>query len=100
MRLTAIIAALALSGCATATPGSESVMLSTAADVEGCERLGEAQGDQNLIGGVLQGEARADALRRMRNAAYGMGATNLVMLDMSTGFGGANTNGIAYRCPS
>lgn len=101
MRIIAIaVSAAALAGCQTATPESSNIVVTGNPElVRGCEFLGQEQGSQYLIGGVmLMGAAQDDANRRLRNRAAERGATHLLTTNQQMGMGGASATGDLYRC--
>lgn len=99
MKHYSIVLFSALAACAAPQAGSERIVLTGNTEVVKCCRfLQQASGDQNLIGGMLAGAAREDAMRQLRNKAAEIGGTHIVTQSVSTGWSGANAVGDVYRC--
>lgn len=99
MRFLILAAASFAGACASPQAGSERIVLTGNTEVvKGCKFLQQASGDQNLIGGVLAGAAREDAVNRLKNRAVEIGGTHIVTQSVSTGWAGANAVGDIYRC--
>lgn len=63
----------------------------------GCQRLGEV-GGSSVMGGIMQTLAYDSALKEMREKTLAAGGTHLLIIDLTTGYSGANGYGEAYRC--
>ncbi len=88
-------------GCTTTTPAGQKVrVVSSPGAVQGCQYLTSVRGDQNLYGGILlSGAAHQDALNQMIEKTAAAGGNRLYYTSGSSGLGGANLVGDAYRCP-
>lgn len=95
----AIGAAALLTACTTATPQAANVRIVGAPqEVQGCTRIGNVRGDQNIYGGIFAGAAYDDALNQMKNKTAKAGGNTLLIISSSTGWAGANAMGDAYKC--
>lgn len=65
--------------------------------VSGCERLAEVRGS-SAWGGVVQIMAYNRALAQLKARAEKLGATHVLLMDVSSGPMGSNMLGVAYRC--
>lgn len=90
----------ALSSCTTTSPQANAVqVVGSPQAVAGCKYVKSVKGDQNLIGGVMfQGAAYNDAINQMKQKTYEAGANRLYVVNATSGLGGANAIGDAYKC--
>jgi uncharacterized protein YbjQ (UPF0145 family) len=65
--------------------------------VAGCERLTEIKGS-SAWGGMVQNMAYNRALSQLKARAEKLGATHVLLLDVSSGTMGSNMLGVAYKC--
>mgnify|MGYP003384548373 CR=1 FL=1 len=99
MRIFTATVAIIVSACVPQQEAARGIVLTGNTEVvKGCKFIEQANGDQNLIGGVLAGLAREDAVRQIRNRAAEIGGTHVVTQNISTGWAGANAVGDIYRC--
>lgn len=95
-RVTVLFAAL-LGGCTTSlVPGAEAVRVTTdASAVQGCARIGEVKGGDNMSSA---GRGEENASRRLKNAAVKLGA-NVVLLSSTTAhLNATQMRGEAFKC--
>ena len=85
--LLAVVAVLALTGCAhTLAPGAENVLITKKdADVKGCKVVGPVS------------FSRTQKEEALKNHVYALGADTLFLTRHDT-FAGTGSNGIAYVC--
>lgn len=90
---------LALTGCTTTTPAGQSVIISGDRSlVASCKFIEQANGSHHLMGGMLAGAARQDAVNQLRARAVATGATHIITQSESTGWAGSEVTGDLYRC--
>jgi hypothetical protein len=65
--------------------------------VKGCEYLGDVTAS-STFGGLVQGMGQSRARKSAYKRAAQKGATHLVWSRQSSGYGGANASGRAYKC--
>lgn len=65
--------------------------------VKGCEYLGDVTASSGF-GGLAQGKGQARARKSVFKRAAEKGATHLLWSRQSSGWGGANASGRAYKC--
>jgi len=63
-----------------------------------CADLGEVRA-ASLLGGVMIKVAYTKALNGIKRRAQELGATHVLLIDSSSGYGGTNMMGRALRCP-
>lgn len=95
-----MLGASALAGGTTTSPQAEAVQaVGSPQAVAGCKYVKSVRGDQNLIGCVmLQGAAYNDAINQMKQKTYEAGGNRLYIANATSGMGGANAIGDAYKC--
>jgi hypothetical protein len=91
------IAASLVGGAASAADNV--ILVRDSAAVSGCERLGEVHG-KSWLGGMMTNVAYGRALENMKDRARSLGATHLLVFDVSSGMAGSSALGEAYRCAS
>ena len=91
----AVILACALSSSALAA--DEVILTRDNSLVAKCERLGEVQGRSNF-GGMMTNFAYARTIKSLKERGQKMGATHLLMLDVSSGFSGSSALAEAFKC--
>lgn len=84
---------------ATSSNAGEIILVNDSPAVAGCERLGEVRSG-SLWGGLMAGAAYDGSLKKLKARAAKMGATHLLLLNVASGFSGAQMLGQAYRCDS
>jgi len=69
-----------------------------AAQVEGCEYIGEVLGKSSYGGLLAQSAGEGKAFKHLKRNAYEMGANRVLFVASRSGFGGSKYRGEAYLC--
>ncbi len=95
----AAVTIIAISGVATAGKPWEAVrVVPDAAQVEGCEYIGEVLGKSAYGGLFAQSAGEGKAFKHLKRNAYEMGANRVLVVANRSGFGGSKYRGEAYLC--
>lgn len=87
------------SGCSgLSEAGARVRLVNDSGALRGCERLGPIAGGSGW-GGITSNVGHKRAMAGMRNEAADMGATDVLVVSSSAGWGGGHVEGEAYRCP-
>lgn len=92
----AVTAAVLVWGSSASAETKVEVVRERAA-VAGCANLGEVRG-KSMLGGALANMAYDRALKSLKKQASDLGATHVLLLDVSAGFAGNNMLGTAHSC--
>jgi hypothetical protein len=97
VRASALIVSFFVVASAALAADSQVELAPDASAVASCQRLGEVRGS-SLMGGLLASAAYNRALAQMKSRAAKLGATHVVLLNGTSGMGGSNMLGVAYKC--
>jgi hypothetical protein len=98
MRVRRLIGFVLLTGCATSlTPAASAIRDSDEKMVATCDYLGDVQGSSMIAQGMAQ-TGISNSKNEAREKSVPIGATHIVWVTQSSGCGGSNAVGRAYRC--